>query len=110
MHLPDDRRHPGQRTGVRRSVRSGAGVHAVEGGIIFYGVLPELVGVDWEIEGTNTSGGLMIAADGEPEAGLPFALAIPATVTPKGHGQLIVRFRGADDTVAYPVWRSDLPN
>ena len=87
------------------------GIHAVEGGIIFFGVLPELVGVDWEIEGTNASGGLMFAASGEQEAGFPFASAIPERPrSPKDHGQLVVRFRGADDTVAYPVWRSDLPN
>ena len=81
----------------------------MDGGIILFGVLPELVGVDWEVEGTNASGGLMFAADGEHEAGFPFATVICGR-DPNDHGQLVVRFRGADDKVAYPEWRSDLPN
>jgi len=46
----------------------------------------------------------------QQDAGFPFATAIPSAAIPEDHGQLVVRFRGADDTVAYPVWRTNLPN
>ena len=52
----------------------------------------------------------MLAASGEHDAGFPFAIAIPAAAIPNDHGQFVVRFLGADDTVAYPEWRTDLPN
>ena len=39
------------------------GVHAVDGGTVLFGVLPELGRVDWEIEGTMASGSLMFATE-----------------------------------------------
>jgi hypothetical protein len=85
------------------------GVDAVDGGIILFGVLPELVTVDWKLEETGVSSTLMMVASGEHDAGFPFAIAIPEAAIPNDHGQLVVRFLGADDTVAYPEWRTDLP-
>ena len=86
------------------------GVDAVDGGIILFGVLPELVTVDWELEGTGVSSSLMMAASGEHDAGFPFAIAIPASAIPTDHGQMVVRFLGEGNSVAYPKWRTDLPS
>ena len=87
------------------------GVHAVDGGTILFGVLPpEPVAVEWETEDGMASGSVMFVSSGPREEGIPFVTAIPAAAITKGHGQLVVRFPGEGDSVAYPEWRTDLPN
>ena len=87
------------------------GVHAVDGGTILFGVLPpEPVAVEWETGDGMASGSVMFVSSGPREEGIPFVTAIPAAAITKGHGQLVVRFPGAGDSVAYPEWRTDLPN
>jgi len=70
---------------------------------------PEPVAVEWEMEDGMASGSVMFVSSGPQGEGIPFATAIPTAVT-NAHGQLVVRFLGEGDSVAYSEWRTDLPS
>jgi hypothetical protein len=73
-------------------------------------VLPEPLAVEWETETGMASESVMFVSSGPQREGIPFVTPIPANAVGSDPGQLIVRFLGEGDSVAYPEWRTDLPD